>query len=78
MICYLHYISASRRLKEAKKTVMMLGDDEAPPMLRAQCEMIKLEKEYYADECQAWSLGLASVAIVGILSWITYNFWSNY
>ena len=52
MMCYLHYISATRRLKEAQKTVTMLGGErEAPPMVRAQRDMIKLEKEYYGDEC---------------------------
>jgi hypothetical protein len=50
-MCIVHYISALRRLKESKKTVMMLGGErEAPPMIVAQCEMIQWEMEYYREE----------------------------
>lgn len=50
MISIIHYISASRRLTESEKTVYMLGGErEAPPMIRAQRDIIKLEKDYYED-----------------------------
>ena len=52
MMCYIHYISALRRLREAEKSVIMLGGNrEAPEMVRAQRDFIKLEKEYFGDEC---------------------------
>jgi uncharacterized protein YacL (UPF0231 family) len=51
MISFIHYISAKRRLKEAEKSVYMLGGErEAPPMILAQRDMIKHEVEYYEDE----------------------------
>lgn len=51
MISLIHYISACRRLKEAEKTVMMLGGErECQEMILGQRDMIKLEKEYYHDE----------------------------
>ena len=50
MMSIIHYISASRRLTESEKTVYMLGGErEAPPMILAQRDMIKLEKKYYED-----------------------------
>jgi len=50
MMSIIHFISASRRLKESEKTVMMMGDSEAPQMLQAQKDFIKLEKDYYHEE----------------------------
>lgn len=65
MMCIVHYISALRRLKESKKTVMMLGgEQEAPPMIVAQCEMIQWETEYYRDECVKFGILSACVAVM--------------
>jgi hypothetical protein len=51
MISIIHFISASRRLAEADKTVYMMGGkNQAPPMILAQRDMIKLEKDYYYDK----------------------------
>ena len=37
-------------MTESEKTVYMLGGErEAPPMIRAQRDIIKLEKDYYED-----------------------------
>lgn len=67
MMCIIHYISAMRRLKESNKTVMMLGGaDEAPPMIVAQNEMIRLEMEYYQEETMKFSLILLFVFIVSV------------
>ena len=62
MMCYLHYISSSRRLHESEKTVTMLGGNrEAPEMVRAQRDFIKLEKQYYGEECVKWNFILLGV-----------------
>ena len=51
MIAIIHYISASRRLKELQKTVDMLGgESEAPPMTLAQRDICTYEKEYYLNQ----------------------------
>ena len=51
MISLIHFISATRRLKETEKTVLMLGGEtEAPPMVLAQRDIIKLEVDYYKLE----------------------------
>jgi hypothetical protein len=51
MFSLLHYISASRRLKESDKTIFMLGGKEdCDAMILAQNEMIKLERDYYKEE----------------------------
>ena len=51
MLSIIHYISAGRRLKEAQKTVYMMGgESECQPMLLAQRDMIALERDYYRDE----------------------------
>ena len=51
MMDLIHYISAKRRLKESEKTVIMMGgNEEAPPMVLAQHEMIVCETDYYRSE----------------------------
>lgn len=51
MISIIHYISAKRRLKEADKTIKMLGGvNGCPPMMLAQRDMIFHEVEYYEEE----------------------------
>jgi hypothetical protein len=73
MISIIHYISASRRLEESKKTVMMLGGErEAPEMERAQRDMIALEKEYYGERVAnvLFYSGMAS-----FISFVVYIFY---
>jgi hypothetical protein len=79
MLCYLHYISAKRRLAESQKTVTMLGGErQAPEMVRAQRDFIQLETEYYAEQCVDWNfilfflgmttlIGCAVCKILGVL-----------
>jgi hypothetical protein len=65
MICYIHYISSKRRLAESEKTVTMLGGErEAPQMVKAQRDFIKLESEYYAEQCVDWNFGLMFAAVL--------------
>ena len=74
MISIIHYISASRRLEESKKTVMMLGGErEAPEMVRAQRDMIALEKEYYGERVANL---LFFAGIVAFISFVVYIFYS--
>lgn len=74
MICYLHYISAIRRLHESEKSVTMLGGErEAPEMVRAQRDFIKLEKEYYGDECVTWNLILLFVFVLSVTASVIYK-----
>jgi hypothetical protein len=66
MISIIHYVSACRRLKESEKTVIMLGgEQECQEMIRAQRDMIKLEKEYYRDEVM--KLAFASLIVVPVI-----------
>lgn len=73
MLCYLHYVSASRRLHESEKTVTMLKSDkyserDVPEMVLAQRDFIKMEKEYYGEECIKWNFilfGLFWLSCVG-------------
>lgn len=67
MISFIHYISSLRRLKESEKTVYMMGGErEAPPMILAQRDIIKLEVDYYKDESVGLAIILFGLAIVGI------------
>jgi hypothetical protein len=73
MICYLHYISAKRRLAEAEKSVIMLGGERsAPEMVRAQRDFIKLEKEYYGEVCVNWNFGLLFTGAISFIVWFTH------
>ena len=53
MLSVIHYISATRRLTEVEKTIIMLGgkysESEVPFQILAQRDFIKLEKKYYED-----------------------------
>lgn len=74
MMCYLHYFSALRRLHESEKSVTMLGGErEAPEMVRAQRDFIKLEKEYYAEECITMNYILLLISLVIFLVMVIYN-----
>jgi hypothetical protein len=73
MISIIHYISAKRRLKEADKTIRMLGVNACPPMMLAQRDMIFHEVEYYREEVEK----LAKVTIffsVGVLLYYILSF----
>lgn len=73
MICYLHYMSASKRLAESEKSVIMLGGErESPEMVRAQRDFIKLEKEYYGDECIKWNYIIFFSCVVSFCLWIVH------
>jgi len=73
MMCIVHYISALRRLKESKKTVMMLGgDEEAPPMVVAQCEMIQWEMEYYQEETIKFFLWCLAALVIAVPVYVWY------
>jgi hypothetical protein len=73
MLSIIHYISASRRLEESKKTVYMLGGDrEAPEMIRAQRDMIALEKEYYEERAINWIFAIAFITFVSIIVYTLY------
>lgn len=69
MLSIIHYISAGRRLVESEKTIhMMGGEDECQPMLLAQRDMIKLERDYYKEQASkfiGWFLFLLAIALVG-------------
>lgn len=74
MMCYLHYFSALRRLHESEKSVTMLGGErEAPEMVRAQRDFIRLEKEYYADECITMNYILLLISVILFLVMAIYN-----
>ena len=74
MISIIHYISASRRLEESKKTVMMLGGErEAPEMVRAQRDMIALEKEYYGERVANVLFYSGMAAFIGFAVYIFYD-----
>jgi hypothetical protein len=74
MISIVHYISASRRLTESQKTVYMLGGErEAPPMIRAQRDMIKLEKDYYEERVINLLFFSAFASVIGVGLWFLYK-----
>ena len=55
MMCFIHYISATRRLTEVKKTITMYGEEDAHPMMLGQRDFLEIEKEYFYRECIKWN-----------------------
>jgi hypothetical protein len=49
---------------------MLGGEREAPEMVRAQRDFIKLEKEYYGDECIKWNFIIAFLCVIGFCAWV--------
>jgi len=73
MFSLLHYISASRRLKESEKTIYMMGGrEECDAMILAQNEMIKLERDYYKDESRKLGLLLVFISVVSLFVFTFY------
>jgi hypothetical protein len=69
MFSILHYISASRRLKESDKTIFMLGGKEdCDAMILAQNEMIKLERDYYKEESIKFGFLLFVLSFAALLA----------
>jgi hypothetical protein len=65
MLSIIHYISAGRRLKEADKTIYMMGGpEECNHMLLAQRDMIKLERDFYKEESVQLLLRLSIVFVL--------------
>ena len=74
MMCYLHYYSANKRLSEWEKTVKMLGGERnAGNQVLAQRDMVRLEKNYYADLCVTWNFILGFIIILSISFFAVYN-----
>ena len=77
MMCYIHWFSATRRLKEVEKTVTMLAEDKysergVPEMVLAQRDFIKKEVEYFADECATMAIILFGVFVMSIACYVFY------
>jgi cell division protein FtsL len=52
---------------------MLGGEREAPAMIRAQRDMIKLEKEYYEDKVYGLMLlGIIVLCAAGLI-WVLYK-----
>jgi len=78
MMCFIDYISAKRRLKEADKTIYMMGGrEECQDMILAQRDMIELEMDYYELESQKLITRLLVTAIVGISAYSIYRIVSH-
>jgi len=74
MLSIIHYVSAHRRLKESDKTVMMHGGvEECQPMIVAQNDMIRLEKEYYYEEMVKLGYICLILAMVCVILYIPYH-----
>jgi hypothetical protein len=72
MMSLIHYLSASRRLKEYEKTIKMMGSDPSTFLL-AQRDMIEMEKKYYEEECDNLMFKTFFFCIiVGITSCVIY------
>ena len=73
MMCYVHYISALMRLHESEKTVIMLGGErEAPATVKAQRDFIKMEKEYFSEECITMNFILIALSAFTGMCYVIY------
>jgi hypothetical protein len=77
MLSILHYWTAKDRLREADKTIFMMGgESECSRMVLAQRDMIRLEVEYYKESMKElfWlTIKLLGVILVFALGWKFYS-----
>ena len=78
MMCFVHWISAKRRLKESEKTVAMLSsskysEKDVPEMVLAQRDFIKKEVEFFGDECVNLAYKVALVFWISILVYVVHS-----
>ena len=78
MMCFIHYISAIRRLTELEKTVKMLQSDkyserDVPPMVLAQRDFVKKEAEYFKDVCIVWLFIIFTCLMGYAVYWVFVN-----
>ena len=52
---------------------MLGGEREAPPMIRAQRDMIKLEKDYYEERVINLLFFSAIASVIGVGIWLLYK-----
>ena len=73
MISIINYISASRRLKSFQDTIVQLGGEhEAPLQMRAQRDIIAMEKEYYHEEMVDFFFCTFIVSMASLMIFVTY------
>ena len=73
MISIINYISASRRHKAFQDTIVQLGGEkEAPLQMRAQRDIIQMEKRYYHDEMIDLFFIVAIVSFLSLMVGFTY------
>jgi hypothetical protein len=65
-------------LTEAEKTVTMLksnkySERDVPPMILAQRDFIKKEKEYFEQVCLMWILGILMGCMLYGFYWVLVN-----
>ena len=78
MMCFIHYISAVRRLTEVEKTVTMLKSDkyserDVPEMVLAQRDFIKKEAEYFKEVCIKWLFIIVVCLMIYSMYWVFVN-----
>lgn len=77
MLSIIHLISATRRLEEIEKTILMMGgsrhhDNDVPVTLVAQRDMVKREIEYYKGKCEALAFYTFITFVFVALGSVTY------
>jgi hypothetical protein len=71
VISFINYISAKQRLIESQKTVdMMGGEHECQPMILAQRDMIKLERDFYREEFQDFVLKMGVLLLLLLVAYV--------
>lgn len=77
MFSIIHYISASRRLASLEQTIELMkndpiSEDDVPPMLLAQREMLKHEKAYFNQQVGKFLLYLILFSSIGLCLYASF------
>ena len=78
MICIWNYYIAKQRLKEAVKTVdLMGGPDECQPMVVAQADFIQMELDFYILQMKSLVKWFILCGIIGFSVYFGYVFYKG-
>jgi len=72
MMSFIHWLSATRRLESCETTIAMMGgsrvhDEDIPPQLAAQRDMIKFEIKFYKEKSIKFFWGSLIALYIGMI-----------
>lgn len=74
-----NYFDAKNRLREAEKTIVLMGgEEECQPMILGQRDFLELEVDYYRDEMVSLGYKALTIVCLCVILYFVNNFLGFY